>query len=113
VDKTKLLGCPYLFFKKMGTSKQEEKLLKTPSSVKDLALGMAAYTGASTFGPIVVLGLVGFFMDKAFETKPLFLIMGIAIAFIVTNALIFKKINKLIKNFSDLDQEALKENKEK
>lgn len=97
----------------MDISKKEEKLLKTPSGVKDLALGMAAYTGASTFGPIVVLGFLGFGLDKWLDTKPLFLIMGIAVAFIVTNALIFKKINKLIKNFSDLDKEAEKENKEK
>ncbi len=98
----------------MGISKQEEKLLRKPSSVKDLALGMAAYTGASTFGPIVVFGILGFVLDKVFETKPLFLICGIGIAFIVTNALILKKINKLIKNFSDLDKEEAKsENKEK
>lgn len=100
----------------------EEKLLKKPKSVKELALGMAAYTGVSTFGPIIFFGIAGYILDRVFETNPLFLIAGISLAFIITNALIYKKISVLIKKFEELDaaekeaagrQETQEENKEK
>lgn len=97
-----------------NNSMKDEKLLKKPSSVKDLALGMMSYTGASTFGPIVFLGLLGFFLDKYFDTKPFILLASICIAFAITNILIYKKISVLVKKFDELDahEKAQKENKE-
>jgi len=93
---------------------KEEKLLKNPSSVKELALGMMGYTGASTFGPIVFLGVFGFYLDKFFDTKPFILLASICVAFAVTNILIYKKISVLVKKFDELDshEKAQKENKE-
>ncbi len=84
---------------------REEKLFEKKINLRDLALGMMAYTGTSIIGPLLFFGLIGFFIDKFFNTKPLFLIIGIIIAFIFTNILIFKKVNKLNKSFNKIQQE--------
>ena len=67
---------------------KDKKNLKVPKSVKELAFGMFAYSSSSIFGPMVFLGLVGFFLDKYFQTKPICLIIGVILAFIITNLLI-------------------------
>ena len=66
-------------------------------SVKELATSMAVYTSGSIFGPLIFFGLLGYFLDKQFNTKPFFIILSVLIAFVVTNIFLIKKIKHLMK----------------
>ncbi|HKK54220.1 MAG TPA: AtpZ/AtpI family protein [Patescibacteria group bacterium] len=69
---------------------------------KQLALSFVAYSSASIFGPLLIIGGIGWLFDKWLDTGPLILIISVFIAFIVTNILLFKKIkmiNKLIDKY--------------
>ena len=50
-----------------------------------------AYSSAAVFGPLAVFLILGYWFDKFFNSSPKFLLIGLAIAFIVTNILLFKK----------------------
>lgn len=82
----------------------EKKLFEKSKTVKDLATGMAVYSSASIFGPLVIFGLIGYFLDKTFNTKPLIMIIGVFIAFVATNILLFKKLRVLVKDFEKYDK---------
>lgn len=82
----------------------EKNILKKTGSIKQLALGMAIYSGASIFGPLVFFILLGLTLDKYFETKPIFLLSGVAVAFVFTNLLLFKRIKALNKKFKEQDE---------
>ena len=56
-----------------------------------LILAVAAYSGASILGPMLLLGAAGFFLDKYFGSAPKFLLISIGIAFVVSNVLLFRK----------------------
>lgn len=62
---------------------------------------MAAYSSASILGPMLGLGLVGYFVDKYFDSKPKFLLISIGIAFVVSNILLFKKRRFFSKNLPE------------
>jgi len=71
-------------------------------SVKDIALGMVVYSSASVLGPLVIFGVIGYFLDKAYHGHNYILLFSIVIAFIITNILIFRKtlaIMAELKNF--------------
>jgi F0F1-type ATP synthase assembly protein I len=70
--------------------------------IKDFVLGMAVYSSASVLGPLIVFGVIGYFLDKAFNGHNFILLASIFIAFIITNILIFRKtltIMAELKNF--------------
>lgn len=93
-------------------NKIEEKLLK-PNSVKDLATGVLYYNSASILGPLILFLGLGFFLDKTLGTKPYLMMIGLGIAFITTNILIFRKIRKLMKKFdTEYPPEELEPNSE-
>lgn len=50
-------------------------------------------------GPLVLFGLLGFFLDRHFETKPWILLASLAIAFVSTNILIYKRSSQIAKKF--------------
>ncbi|MDD3284318.1 MAG: AtpZ/AtpI family protein [Patescibacteria group bacterium] len=99
----------------------KERLLKKPSSMKELALGMITYNASSILGPLIVFLIIGFILDKIFHTKPLFMISSVVVAFIVTNILMFGRIKKLIKEFNTIypnpenkkDEEVIKNDENK
>jgi F0F1-type ATP synthase assembly protein I len=71
-------------------------------NAKQLALSFVAYSTASIFGPLLIIGGLGYFLDKYFDTMPILTIIAVFIAFIVTNILLFKKmkmVNKLIDQY--------------
>lgn len=68
-----------------------------PKTIKQLCLAMAVYSSASIFGPLILIGGTGYLLDKLFKTKPIILIISIFIAFIITNILLFKKMQLLMK----------------
>ena len=82
----------------------DDSLLRKPHSVRQLALGMAAYSSASVFGPLVLFIFLGIFLDKRFNTSPIFLLLSVAAAFLLTNFLLFKKVRLLIRKFNELDE---------
>ena len=88
--------------------KAEGKILNFKST-KDLAWGMATYTSGSIFGPLILFGGLGYFIDSYFSTKPAFILVGVLVAFVSTNILIFKKLIKLNKVL----EKQIEEDKEK
>ena len=80
---------------------EEEKLFEKSKSVSGLLLGMAAYTGSSILGPLIALGLLGYLIDRWSGKSPWFLLLGIFLAFITTNVLIYKKTQRLTKKFDE------------
>jgi F0F1-type ATP synthase assembly protein I len=46
--------------------------------------------------PIIILALLGRFLDKKFITSPLFLLVGILLALVITGFLVWKKIRSSI-----------------
>jgi F0F1-type ATP synthase assembly protein I len=71
---------------------------------KQLALSFVAYSSASIFGPLLVIGGIGWLLDRWLNTAPIILIISVFVAFIVTNVLLFKKIkmiNKLIDKYKE------------
>jgi|AntAceMinimDraft_4_1070372.scaffolds.fasta_scaffold10266_2 F0F1-type ATP synthase assembly protein I len=88
--------------------RSEDKILNFKNT-KDLAWGMATYTSGSIFGPLVLFGGLGYFIDNYFSTKPAFILVGVLVAFVSTNVLIFKKLMRL----SKVLEEEIEEDKKK
>lgn len=84
------------------------------SNNRKTILAIAAYSGASIFGPMLFFGISGFFLDKKFNSGPKFLLIGIGVAFVFSNILLFKRQRLLSKKMSVAKrEEAKKEEKEK
>lgn len=82
----------------------KEFFKKSQTSVKDLIWGMAAYTSSSILGPLLAFGGLGFLLDKWTKKGPLFLLLGVLVAFITTNFLIYKKVRKMTEEFEEYDR---------
>jgi len=89
--------------------KSEDFFKKSKTSVKSLIWGMATYTSSSILGPLLIFGGLGFLLDQLTKKNPLFLIIGVFIAFISTNFLIYRKVKKLSEDFERYDEEHKKE----
>lgn len=82
-------------FTKVELKPEPQKTEKTPSnSLKFWSL--AWEMGFIIAVPIIMLALLGRLLDKTFLTSPLFLLVGILLAMIVTGILIWKKIKNTI-----------------
>ena len=68
---------------------------KENKGMKQLVLGMAAYTSASILGPLIIFVSIGHVVDKAAGTRLLYKLVGLGLAFIFTNLLLMKKVRKL------------------
>jgi len=66
-------------------------LFKNIKSTKNLAISTASYVSVATFTPLVLIGGSGYFFDKYFNTKPIGMIVGVFLAFITTNILLYRK----------------------
>lgn len=64
-------------------------------SVRGLVLAVFYYTSGAIFGPLLVLGGLGYLIDSYFSTNPIGLVIGIFIAFLCTNFLLYKKVTKI------------------
>ncbi|MCK4635422.1 MAG: AtpZ/AtpI family protein [Candidatus Moranbacteria bacterium] len=78
-------------------------------SLRDIVKGSAIYTGVSILTPMIFFGGIGLFLDKHFQKKPLFILIFIGIAFIITNILLFKKTRMLTKKMEQYSDEIKKE----
>jgi len=70
---------------------------KKQNNIKQIAMLAGFYTSGSILGPLILCGTIGYFLDKVFETKPLIILISIFIAFIITNILLYKKVNWILK----------------
>jgi len=83
------------------------------NNTKNLGIAMAAYSSASIFGPLIIIGGLGLYLDKKLDTYPWLLAISIFIAFIVTNVLLFKKTMALTKMIQSQKDKQIKENEPK
>lgn len=67
------------------------------------SLKLAGELGYTIAIPLVVLGLLGRYMDRIFETSPLFLIIGILFSIIVSSLAIYFKTVKILKQFDKVE----------
>ncbi|MFA5247786.1 MAG: AtpZ/AtpI family protein [Patescibacteria group bacterium] len=72
------------------------KVIKN-NNFRAYALATSLYGGVSIFGPLLVLAGGGYFLDKYFQTGRLFLFIGIGLAFIVTNVLLYRRAFSIMK----------------
>ncbi|MFC1637975.1 AtpZ/AtpI family protein [Patescibacteria group bacterium] len=69
-----------------------------------LVKGVAIYTSASIIGPLLVLGGIGLMLDQRFGTGPMWLLIFVGIAFIVTNIMLFKQVQKMTGMIDELGE---------
>ena len=50
------------------------------------------FSATSVLGPVLVLGGIGYLLDSFFGTNKVFLLSSLAVAFVVTQILMFRKI---------------------
>ncbi|NIA18444.1 MAG: hypothetical protein GWO79_01030 [Actinobacteria bacterium] len=84
--------------------------MQDKKAFKKLAYSYAAYSGASVFGPMLVLGGLGYAFDRFFGTK-FIVFIGVAIAFVATNILIYRKTKKLSETMSETSKKEKEEKK--
>ncbi|MBI2042372.1 MAG: AtpZ/AtpI family protein [Candidatus Nealsonbacteria bacterium] len=60
------------------------------------AIGLAWELGYMITLPLVVLAVLGRFLDKNYSTSPLFLIAGILLAIAVSGLLVFRKTKRIM-----------------
>ncbi len=82
---------------------------KNDKNFKAFAFATSLYGSASIFGPMLFLGGVGYFLDKKFFSGHIFLICGLALAFITTNILLFRKAFEITKEIEKLAPKPLEE----
>lgn len=71
------------------------------NNIRQLALSMVAYSGASIFGPLIIFGGIGYYLYKYLEMGKVFLFLSIGVAFVVTIILQFFKVRVLLKRMND------------
>lgn len=63
---------------------------------KEIARAMVLYISFSVLGPLLVIGGIGYLIDRLFHTR-FALLFSIFIAYLVSNVLMFKKLKKINK----------------
>lgn len=72
--------------------------MKNPSlAPKDFsAIKLAWELGYTIIIPLILFALLGVFLDKRFNTIPLFTILGIILAAIISSIVIYKKVKPIL-----------------
>jgi len=68
---------------------------------KEIARAMFLYISYSILGPLLVIGGIGYFVDRYLNTR-FALLFSIFIAYIVSNILMFKKLKKTNKEIESI-----------
>ncbi len=89
------------------------KNIVDPKGFRSLALATFYYTGGAILGPLLFFGGAGYFLDQASGTAPRYLLLGLLLAFFVSNVLLFKKVAKMNKMMSAYGQSQPEADKEK
>ena len=59
------------------------------------ALSLAWELGYLIAIPLIIFALVGRWLDKIYHTSPLFLLIGLFVAFVITSIFVYQKTTKL------------------
>ncbi len=85
-----------------------------------IMLEVMSYSSAAVFAPLVIFLGIGYWLDRIFGSKPICMLIGLGIAFVVTNILLIKKSRKitlksisLVKKINSEGREKEKEEAEK
>jgi F0F1-type ATP synthase assembly protein I len=80
-------------------------MLLKDREIKRIFTKVITYSSAYILIPLVVLGMVGYIIDKKLDTAPKFLLIGVGFAFVFSNILLFKKRSFLSKKIkSEVDK---------
>jgi F0F1-type ATP synthase assembly protein I len=92
---------------------QQDDKQKYQSELKEIMKGAAMYTSASILGPLLLFGGVGMLLDYHFQKSPLFLLIGVGIAFIFTNIFLFRRAKEMTAQMNEYAQTEMIKNKQK
>lgn len=70
------------------------------------ALGIALEMGYLIAVPLVGMALLGAFLDTAFRTKPLILLLSILFAIVISSVLVYRKTKEMIADAESAEPEA-------
>lgn len=87
------------------------RILGKYENINGLIKGLAIYSGASIFGPMVALGAVGYFLDKEFGLGHRALLISLISAFLTTNVLLMRKAIDLNRQFDAWKKEKIEADK--
>lgn len=73
-------------------AKEKMVLLKTISLAWELGYTIAV--------PLVALAFLGRFLDKKYETSPIFLLSGILLAIAISGIMVFRKTKKIMEDIN-------------
>jgi F0F1-type ATP synthase assembly protein I len=79
---------------------------------KELIRGSMIYASGSILGPILIFGGIGWIVDRQLGTGPLWMLILIGVAFVVTNILLFSKVKKMTDTIEKIGKEAEESDKE-
>lgn len=63
--------------------------------LRQIIFSSAAYSLSSILGPLLILGVPAYFLDTFLGTRPIIMLVSVFIAFIMTNILLFKKVQQI------------------
>ena len=81
----------------MDTEKSEKPVSQPVNGPEWSALSLAWNLGYTIAIPIIALALGGRFLDRKFDTSPLFLLIGVFTAILISTLGIYYKAKKIIK----------------
>ncbi|OGG39052.1 hypothetical protein A2116_02120 [Candidatus Jorgensenbacteria bacterium GWA1_49_17] len=70
-----------------------------PEKTHFAPLALAWELGYTIAIPLVALALGGRFLDKSFDTSPIFLLIGIFVSIFISSFLIYRKTKKILSQF--------------
>lgn len=79
---------------------------KTPNDVKNdgniwYALGLLGHLGFIIALPLVILGLIGRYLDKKFDSSPWLLLAGLFVSMIISGVAVYRKTIQITKQLED------------
>ncbi len=75
---------------------------------KEIAKAVFLYISFSVLGPLLVIGGIGYLVDRIFKTR-FALLFSIFVAYFISNILMFKKLKKINKEIESIKVEKKEE----
>ena len=76
--------------------------VKKDRNFKTFSLVASVYGGGAILGPILIFAGGGYFLDKFFGREHLFLFIGLALAFVTTNILLYRQSMKIMREMESM-----------
>jgi F0F1-type ATP synthase assembly protein I len=84
-------------------------MLKKYFNNKEISRSLFLYISYSILGPLLVVGSIGYFIDRIFQTR-FFLLGSVFVAYLVSNYLMYKKLKKVSKDIDSIKIEKNNDN---